>query len=330
MRQGMRAVVIGASGHIGNAITHALLDEGHDVTACGRRSTPPPNLEGLRIRYHPGDADNPGQFDKWIEGHDLVVDAAAPYPIYLFSSSSTPLDPMAHAEKRTHMLLNAVRTRDLPLVYVSSFSTRVKPRSDFERWHLQVMKIIHPYLNTKELIESRILDSCRRGLRAVIVNPTMCLGPWDVRERDMCLIPQLLRGQVRVTSAQRLNIVDVRDVAAAVMTAFSTGYYGEPIMLTGHTMSVEQLFQRICELGGVASSRIHGSAALAMPASFWMELALGLAGRKTPLPTLAMIFATLIEWAVPDETQARLKLTPHSLGETLTDSIEWYRRIGYC
>jgi hypothetical protein len=69
---------------------------------------------------------------------------------------------------------------------------------------------------------------------------------------------------------------------------------------------------------------------LALPASFWWELAFGIAGRKTPLPTLTMIFATLFQWVVPDEAQTRLNVALRPLDETIRDSIEWYRRIGYC
>jgi dihydroflavonol-4-reductase len=327
----VKAVVIGASGHIGNAVTRALLDEGHEVTACGRRLIPPANLDGLPVRYQRGDADIPGQFEKWIDGHDLVVDAAAPYSIYLFPDGGrAQLDPMAHAEKRTRMLLEAVARRDVPLVYVSSFSTRVRPRTSFEQWHLEIMKIVHPYLHTKELVESLIRDRCRRGLRAVIVNPTMCLGPWDVREREMCLIPQLLNGRMPATSTQMLNVIDVRDVAASIISALRKEIYGAPITLTGPSLRAEQLFSRVCELGGVRSPRIPGSATLALPASFWWELGFGMAGRKAPLPTLAMIFATMIEWLVPDEMQNRLDVPVTPLDETIMHSIEWYRSIGYC
>ena len=165
---------------------------------------------------------------------------------------------MAHAERRTRMLLEAVVRRDVPLVYVSSFSTRVKPRTSFEQWHLEIMKIVHPYLHTKELVESLIRDRSRRGLRAVIVNPTMCLGPWDVRGREMCLIPQLLNGRMPATSTQMLNVIDVRDVAASIIAALRKEIYGSPITLTGPSLRAEQLFSRICELGGVEIAQNTG------------------------------------------------------------------------
>src|SRR5579871_6171014 len=62
----MKALVIGASGHVGNAITRALLDRKWQVTACGRHKDPPINLAGLPVTYLAGDADTPGQLDRWV------------------------------------------------------------------------------------------------------------------------------------------------------------------------------------------------------------------------------------------------------------------------
>src|SRR5579871_684971 len=86
----MRALVIGASGHVGNAITRALLDRKWEVTACGRHKEPPLNLAGLSVTYLAGDADTPGQLDNWIAGYDLVVDGAAPYPMSLVFPGREP------------------------------------------------------------------------------------------------------------------------------------------------------------------------------------------------------------------------------------------------
>src|SRR5260370_9375645 len=86
----VKALVIGASGHVGNAITRALLDRKWQVTACGRRAAPPLNISGLPVTCLPGDADTPGQFDKWIAGHDLVLERAAPYSMSLVSPVRGP------------------------------------------------------------------------------------------------------------------------------------------------------------------------------------------------------------------------------------------------
>ena len=56
------------------------------------------------------------------------------------------------------------------------------------------MRLAYPYFEVKEFIEAQIVDAARHGLRAVIVNPTYCLGPWDLRDRQRCLLHALVRG----------------------------------------------------------------------------------------------------------------------------------------
>src|SRR5262245_42090778 len=97
-----RAVVLGATGHIGSAVVRQLVRRGAEVTAATRRSSATPNLRGLDITLSPGDADDPEQLDAWVEGHDLVVDAAAPYPVWLFRPTGpAEADPIQYALART-------------------------------------------------------------------------------------------------------------------------------------------------------------------------------------------------------------------------------------
>ena len=76
-----RALVLGGSGHLGNAAVRELLACGYAVTAARRGRTAARNLAGLPVCDALGDADHPATVDGWVRGHDLVVDAAAPYPL---------------------------------------------------------------------------------------------------------------------------------------------------------------------------------------------------------------------------------------------------------
>jgi nucleoside-diphosphate-sugar epimerase len=215
----VKALVIGGGGHLGNAITRALLDRGWEVTACGRR-TLPLNLEGLPVSYLRGDADSTKQLDQWILGHDLVVDAAAPYPMSLvFPGREPEADPFAAAEARTRHLIDAALKHDAVLAYVGSFVTQVSPQTDAQRARAQLIALTLPYFQVKRLIETQLLDAAGRGLRSVIVNPTYCLGPWDLHDRRVCTIPLLLCGEIPGRISQMLNVIDVRDVAAGLICA---------------------------------------------------------------------------------------------------------------
>ena len=56
-----------------------LLSRGWQVSAATRQAAPR-SLDGLDVRLLPGDADAPGQLERWVAGHELVIDAAAPHP----------------------------------------------------------------------------------------------------------------------------------------------------------------------------------------------------------------------------------------------------------
>jgi dihydroflavonol-4-reductase len=327
----MKALVIGASGHIGNAVVRALLKRKYEVTACGRRRKPPANLIGLPVRYAPGDADSADQFEKWIDGHDLVVDAAAPYPLDIFSvARDAEIDPIAGAERRTRRLLDAVSRRDAELAYVSSFVTLVRPQTRAQHLQSEMIRLAHPYFAVKQLIEAQILEAARQGLRTAIVNPTYCLGPWDIRDRRICTIPLLLSGEIPASISQALNVIDVRDVAGALLAALDAKRYGAPILLSGHDVSTHELYSAICRIGGVPPPRLSASSSLTLMSAYWIETMFTAIGRRTPLPSGGMMMATEFDYLVPGKELIELGIKLRPLADTISDAIRWYREIGYC
>ncbi len=327
----MKALVIGASGHVGNAITRALLDRKWEVTACGRRPAPPLNLSGLPVTYLRGDADAPGQLDKWIPGHDLVVDGAAPYPMSLvFPGREPEQDPFVAAEARTRRLVDAVSRHDARLAYVGSFVTLVSPRTEAQRLRERAIRLTLPYSEVKELIEDQILDAGRRGLRAIIINPTYCLGPWDLHDRRVCTIPLLLCGEIPGSISQMLNVIDIRDVSAGLMAAIDGERYGKPLLMAGHDISTRDLYALICAMGGVPMPRFATATSLAAFGSYWTEVVFSMFGQQTPIISAGMMMATAFDYLDRTDTLQELGITARPLSETIMDAIRWYREIGYC
>ena len=327
----MRVLVIGASGHIGNAIVRLLIKRRHKITACGRRKSPPANLIDLPIRYVSGDADIHGQLDAWVAGHDLVVDAAAPYPVEAFSpAANNGNDPVRQAMMRTQELLDAIRRHKARLLYIGSCATLARPQTAVQRFELSMIRLAHPYFYVKELIEDNILDACRRGLPAVIIDPAYCLGPWDIRERQYCNIPLLLDGEIPSSIDQVLHIVDVRDVAAASMRALHDKRYGEPILLSAYRMSARHLYSYICEVAGVPAPRYSLPTDLVLMGSYALETALTAAGIESPLNTGAIMISTTFDYLEAGHELEKLGIKPRRLSQTISDSIGWYSTIGYC
>src|SRR5262249_17506383 len=158
----------GASGHIGQAVTRELAARGCSVTAGTRRAALP-ELAALGVSVAPGDADDPGQLDKWIDGHDAVVDAAAPHPLSpCIPDGPEELDAMRYASLRTHALLDAVTRHGAQLVFVSSFTTLPRPDTGCSAFETRVRHQLYPYFRVKRMMEDIVMASARGGMRVVV------------------------------------------------------------------------------------------------------------------------------------------------------------------
>src|SRR5215204_6336380 len=104
----MRALVLGGSGLIGNAVVRRLVADEYRVTAVGRRRDRPANLHGVGADYVAADVGDRKRLDLLVGAHDVVVDAAAPYPLNLFHAA-TPADrnPLEQAKVRMDALLSS-------------------------------------------------------------------------------------------------------------------------------------------------------------------------------------------------------------------------------
>ena len=104
-------------------------------------------------------------------------------------------------------------------------------------------------------------------------------------------------------------MIDVRDVAAAICGALDAECYGEPLQMSGHDISTEELYSLICELGGVRCPSISTATTVAIASAYTMELMLGMVGEKTPLPAGGMMMATLFDYIVSGNELQKLGIT---------------------
>jgi dihydroflavonol-4-reductase len=326
----LRALVLGGTGHIGQAVVREFLAQGYRVTATSR-SARPEVLAGLDVEFMAWDSDSPGGLDACVRGQDVVIDTAAPYPLNLFvKTSAVERDPLGYARRRMGELLDAVARHRARLGYVSSFTTLPRNETGWAALEARWRRRVHPYFRVKQLMEELVLEAARSGLPSVIVNPTTCLGPWDTKPREHCLIPLLLSRAVPVTTQQLLNIIDVREVATGLRVALEAERYGEPIPLSGHNLHADALFRRICELGGKPPPRIPGSARLGTLALLGAEATLAWLGKPLPLPAVSGLLVCDSLERPPGRAQRALGVHVRPLDETLRDSIAWYRARGYC
>jgi dihydroflavonol-4-reductase len=270
--------------------------------------------------------------EEWFAGQDVVIDAAAPYSLNLLATrSEAERHPLEYAVRRTDRMIRALCGNDTLLVYISTavLEPADEPAS-FSSLQSKLLRKVYPYFAVKRTIEDGVLDATSKGLRAVVVRPTTCLGPWDIKPRVMCWIPKLLCGEIPASLRHKINIMDTRDLAGAVATILETGIQGGTITMSGHNTTTDALLAKLCESGGVSAPRWGIPAALAIAPLLWTEVLWATVGSVSPLPSLVPTLLCEQRWVHMSTAQEELGVKLRSLAETAYDTVSWYRRLGYC
>ena len=268
-------------------------------------------------------------------GMTLVVDAAAPYPVHpVTPRSDADAHPVAFAVRRTQALLGAAADAGAALIAIGSFVTHKvrerRARSGLGRLRSRTLRRLHPYFAVKEGVEGELLAAARRGQRVGLLNPTGCLGPWDLKPRGLCLVPMVACGELPSTASDTVDFIDVRDVAIGVRRMAETQHFGVPVLLAGHSHPFGDYFAEIARLAGRSAPRLSAPASLGVVALWTAERTLGAIGRRPPWPALSLFIVA--ECGPVDRSVAQLALgvAPRPLSETLQDALTWYRELGYC
>lgn len=324
----MRALVLGASGHLGNAITRELLQRGWQVTATSRQAEPAVNLVGLPIDYRIGDGNRPEQIDRWVRGHELIVDAAAPYAFWLDDQAS-PTRAIELAGRRTRQLIESALHHRAALAFISSFTTLPRDRRGLDAAQGKLLRAIHPYFALKKHLEELVLEGSAQGLRAVVVNPTLCLGPYDLKPPQFCLIPVTVKGELPAVNSHPVNVIDVRDVATATVEAFTQEHFGVPIPLSGHNTTVDSLTAAICRIAGVAAPALHLPAPLPAVAAYGNEFLVRAGLSSVEYPSVGMLLLLEQYWTPPAPVRGELLPKLRPMSQMIAEGIDWYRDAGH-
>lgn len=212
-----RALVTGATGGLGIALTRALLEAGYAVRAVGRQPAALSRLTDMGAEAVAADLLET-DLQALCEGMDAIFHAAA------LSSPWGPEEAFDRANiEATRRLLDAAQTAKVDsLIFVSSPSV-------YARWRDQTGiteatpwpdKPLNAYARTKGEAEIMVLAADRPGFRTVAIRPRALIGP-----DDTVLLPRILRlvRKGRFPLFRRgealVELTDVRDGARALVLA---------------------------------------------------------------------------------------------------------------
>ena len=327
----MPTLVTGGTGFIGSAVVRRLLAEGEDVRVLVRPNADRRNLDGLAVEIAIGDLLEPASMKAALAGCDALFHIAADYRLWVPDPKplySTNVDA-------TKSLMRAAGDRGVArIVYTSSvaaLATSVGGRPSDEEAPVDIDDMIGHYKRSKFLAEAAVRAMVERdGLPAIIVNPSMPLGPRDVKPTPTGrVIIEAARGRIPAFVDTGLNVVHVDDVAAGHLLAFAKGTVGERYILGGQDMTLGQILAAVATLRRRRPPRFRLPHGAIMPFAYAAQALAHLTGRE-PLVSvdgLRMARKTMFYSSAKAERELGYRARPAE--HALRDALDWFSEHGY-
>jgi dihydroflavonol-4-reductase len=316
----VKALVTGASGFIGGAVARALLDNGVEVRALLRTGSAANVPDPSALESFDGDLRDPRSVRAAAEGCAAIFHVGA-----LYSFSANADDLRATNIGGTRNVIDAARATGARLIYTSSISTIGGMKNGVipdENQHAEGAAP-GPYKDSKWHAELMVSEEVRRGLDAVIVNPTFPVGWGDVKPTPTgAMIRDFLRGKLPAYVDTGMNVVDVDDVAIGHLLAWQRGERGERYILGHVNLMMRELLELVAEIAGREPPRIR------LP--FAVVLGLAHAGRlfrRARVPLEAVRTAMEIRFATSARAVRELGLPQTDVRAALGKAVQWFERM---
>jgi dihydroflavonol-4-reductase len=220
------------------------------------------------------------------------------------------------------------------IVYTSSVATIGLPKDGTlgtEEVLLQPEEMISHYKRSKYLAEQEVLKYAQRGLPVVIVNPSLPVGPWDVKPTPSGqIIVNFLRRKIPAYVDTGLNVVDVEDVAAGHILAARKGRIGERYILGHANLTLLDMFRLLEEVSGVKAPRVRIPYGFAYLSACVSEFVANTITHKPPFVTLAGVKLSRKRMFFDASKAVRELGFPQTPAvEALRKAVQWFRAHGY-
>ncbi len=327
----MKTLVIGGTGQLGANLVRALLEHGHQVRVLHRSSSNTFTIDGLDIERVVGDLNDGESLRRACEGRQVVYQTAGYYP-----PETIPVDiAKGQALKETALLLEAVRAARVDrLVFTSTLTTVGFPKTAGhpanETCQFSTQFPNNPYLMAKAAMEEKVLQSVKLGIPAVVVIPTEFFGPYDQRPTSGTHILMIAKRQMPAYIPGRVNVVDVRDVAVAMIRAAERGRVGERYLVGNWNTTQKDLNERIAQVIGVAAPLFPVPFAVARWGSKIGEWVFKSLLRRPPLlPAFFVEVMAHMQHYDCSKAQRELDYPRSPIERAIGDAVTWFRENRY-
>ncbi len=322
-----KVLITGGAGFLGQKLSHALIEEGHEVRLLVRKARE--SASNSRETFVIGDLSDESSLERACEGIDCVFHAAG---LISYNPAKAELMRRTNVEGTRAMAQAALRQGVKRFVFTSS-TAAIGVNEDpsvllDESSPFNARKLGLAYFDTKYDAERELLKVVEKGLNAVIVNPGSLLGPGDTRRYEKGYAGLVYKYNPRVLFHGGINFVDINDVVRGHLLARDKGRTGERYILGGENLSFGELIVRIDAVIGRPPPKIHVpvaamgvlAGALRVLNSFGVDIHM--------TPELVRQVCSWHLYVSSAKAEKELGYKPQRIDRAIAGTLDWLKSIG--
>lgn len=238
--------VTGGTGFLGQELLRQLLAKGEKIRALYRKKSNKQHIieQFPEVEWCEGDVLDVVKMDELLEGCETVYHVAA---VVSFDPRQSDWMMQVNKEGTANIVNICLDKKIKKLVHVSSIAAIGRnPNSNHvhEDTEWTTSHVNSNYSRSKQASEMEVWRGIAEDLDAVIVNPSIILGPINWREGSGKLFIRAWKESKFVTNGGT-GFVDVRDVAKVMWQLMESDISGERFILNGANVPYKEFFETV-------------------------------------------------------------------------------------
>jgi len=320
-------LITGGSGFLGTHLVRQLVQEGsRDIRVMA--TSIPDWLVDLGVETFEGSITNPEDVKRAVEGIRDIYHLAG--RVSREQRESREMYNI-HVEG-TRLLCDAAKAAGTKTIVVASTSGTLAVTNDGDlipdESYPPPLEIISrwPYYASKAYQEMAALERFHgKGLRLVIMNPSLLLGPGDDRLSSTKVVLDFMARKIGATPNGGVSFVDARDAAATFRTAMEKGRHGERYLLGAANWTFNKFFGRLERLTKVSAPRLALPSKFAITGAQLVDSLFKQWDWASPVEPGAIEMAQYFWYLNCSKAVHELSFRPRDPGETLHDTVSYLR-----
>lgn len=247
-------LVTGGFGHLGYTVATQLLEQEKNVLLFDVAEKPYlKNMERLKIAK--GDIRNKDDLEKLFAmtkgKRTFVIHCAG---LVSIKTKEDRLVDEVNVTGTANIVEFCMKYNVEKLIYVGSVhAIREKPKGTTitEPSTYYPSQVKGQYARTKAKATLTVMNSVKKGLKAVVVHPSGIIGPNDFGiGHTTRLFVDYTKGKLTAAVKGCYDFVDVRDVSNGILLALEKGRIGEAYILSNRVVTIKELLDTLALLSG--------------------------------------------------------------------------------